>query len=316
MTNHRELIQTERNAIKYSILGNLVMGLLGLGFAVASHSDAVLLDSIYSLVNFTAALLSLKVAGMIMRPANKDYPFGYAIYEPMLNLGKGLVIFTVCLLALYSSVEALFRGGREIAAGIAFFYAASTAVVCLTIAKILRHYAKRCESPIVSVDAKNWVLDGVLSAVIGAALLVVYLLEDSQFKAWLPYADPVAVILLVVVFIPIPYKIIRDNWAQVLGRNIDPEIRVLTEEAVKDCFHGKPVQKTEIRALRAGRFVYLQVFIVVAQDEPWPRTVYDEDEYREVLRKRLSEKFLYLIIDVVFTTDDKWINQMPSVEAG
>ncbi|WOO42649.1 cation diffusion facilitator family transporter [Rubellicoccus peritrichatus] len=315
MATHSELIQTERNAIKYSVWGNLVMGLLGLGFAAASHSYAVLLDSVYSLVSFTASLFSLKVTEMIMRPANKDYPFGYAIYEPMFNLGKGLVIFTVCLLALYSSIEALFHGGREIAAGIAFFYAVSTAVVCLVIARILYHYAKRCESPIVSVDAKNWILDGILSAVIGGALLVVYLLEESRFKAWLPYADPVAVILLVMLFLPIPYRIIRDNWAQVLGRNTDPEIRGLSEEAVRECFHGKPVQETEIRALRAGRFIYLQVFIVVARDEAWPRKVRDEDEYRETLRRRLGEKFRYLIIDVVFTTDEKWINQVPEVES-
>lgn len=311
MIAHNENMETERRALKFSIAGNLTMGVLGIGFAAASHSYAVLLDGVYSIISFVFALLSLKVVGMIMRPANEDYPFGYVIYEPMLNLGKGLVIITVCLLAFYSSVEALFQGGRSIEAGIALIYALATAIVCVAIAYILRHYARVCESPIVSVDAKNWLLDSILSGVIAAALLVVYLLQDTRFKAFLPYADPVAVILLVIVFMPVPYRIIRDNWAQILGRNIDPDIRVFAEEAVRECFQGKPVERTEMRAVRAGRFVYLQIFIVVAPEEPWPRKVFDEDEYRNMLLDRLHERFPYLTLDVLFTTDEKWINQIP-----
>lgn len=314
MSIHHEMIHTERRAIKFSIWGSLVMGILGVGFAAASHSYAVLMDGMFSFVNFGVALLSLKVAGMVMQPANDDYPFGYGIYEPMLNLGKGLVILTVCLLASYSSVEALFQGGREIAAGIAFIYAAFAAIICLVIAGILRRCANRCQSTIVLVDAKNWILDGIMSAVIGVALLVVYLLEGSRFKEWLPYADPVSVIALSILFLPIPYKIIRDNWAQVLGRNTDPAFLMAAENAVSECFDGKPVKRTQIRAIRAGRFVYLQVFIVVAKDEKWPKRVVDEDEYREVLHNHLKQEFPFLSVDVVFTADEKWINQSLETE--
>ncbi|WP_309398629.1 cation diffusion facilitator family transporter [Cerasicoccus maritimus] len=296
----------EHRALRTSIWGNLVLGVLGLVFAVFSRSDAVLLDGVFSMINFVVALLSLKVAKMIMRPTNDRYPFGYVYYEPMLNLGKGLLIGLVCLLAFVSSVEALIHGGRQIEAGIAFFYAAAAAGIGGFIAYTLRSLARKCSSPIVEVDAKNWLLDTILSAIIAVALLVVYLLQDSSLSKWTPYADPAAVLVLSLIFIPIPINIIRHNWAQIVGRNVDEQLLADAKKLLGDFLADKDCASHEVRAVRAGRFVYLHLFIVVERDAKWPGKVEDQDACRRVVFNELKPRYPYIVVDVICTHDAEW----------
>ncbi|WP_269542194.1 cation diffusion facilitator family transporter [Cerasicoccus fimbriatus] len=301
-----EAIAAEHRALRFSIWGNLVLGFLGIIFAVFSRSDAVLLDGVFSLINFVVALLSLKVAKMILRPTDDRYPFGYVYYEPMLNLGKGLLIALVCLLAFVSSVEALIHGGREIEAGVAFFYAIAATVIAGFLALNLRKMARQCSSPIVDVDAKNWLLDTILSAVIAVALLVVYLLENSRFSAWTPYADPFAVMVLTLVFFPIPVQIIRHNWAQILGRNVDAQLLVDARQTLAEFLQDKAHLSSEVRAVRAGRFVYLHLFIVIAKDAPWPQNVAEQDACRRAILNKLKPAYPYLVVDVIVTHDPDW----------
>ena len=76
-----------------SIVGALFMAGLGFGFAFVTSSDAVLLDGFFSLIGFAVGLVSLRVATLVRRPDDDEYHFGYAAYEPVLNLALD-VIFT------------------------------------------------------------------------------------------------------------------------------------------------------------------------------------------------------------------------------
>ncbi|MGE9295320.1 MAG: cation diffusion facilitator family transporter [Puniceicoccales bacterium] len=306
--SHSDMLRLEQRALQYSVWGNLALGVLGIAFALLSHSEAVLLDGVFSFVNFCVALLSLRIARVVMRPPDDNYPYGYVFYEPMLNLGKGLIIGTVCLLAFASSLNALLHGGRNIAAGIAFFYAAA-AIGGILVALTLRRLARQCQSPIVEVDSKNWLLDGIISGIVAVALLGVYFLDQTPLASWTPYADPVAVMLLSVIFIPVPAKIIRDNWSQILGRNTEPQLLADARAALDKFLSDKPLAQRQVRAIRAGRFVYLQFFLVVKEGEPWPRSVADQDLCRHAMRDALQPTYPYIVVDVIATRDPHWVDQ-------
>ncbi len=77
----------EKRAIHITMLGNVGMALLGITFALFTRSEAILLDGVFSGINFLISLISLRVAHIIRRPDDQYYPFGYAIFEPLLNLG-------------------------------------------------------------------------------------------------------------------------------------------------------------------------------------------------------------------------------------
>jgi predicted Co/Zn/Cd cation transporter (cation efflux family) len=119
----------EKRGLWLSIIGALFMAALGIGFAILTSSNAVLLDGLFSLIGFAIGLVSLRVAMLVRRPDDEVYHFGYAAYEPMLNLSKGLLMAFVTIFALVSAVQVVLQGGREIQAGWASVYAWIAAAV-------------------------------------------------------------------------------------------------------------------------------------------------------------------------------------------
>ena len=96
----------ERISIIIIIVASLTLGLLGLVISLASASGAVFLDGVFSLIFAMADLLTLYVSGLVQRPHDDQYPFGYATFEPMLNLFKGILIAFALIFAAWSAASA------------------------------------------------------------------------------------------------------------------------------------------------------------------------------------------------------------------
>ena len=131
-----EMERSERRGLLLSVYGALFMGALGIGFALLTGSQAVLLDGLFSLIGFAVSLVAMRVATLVRRPDDERFHFGYAAYEPMLNLSKGLLMLLVSLFAAAAAVVAILAGGREVRGGIAVIYALIAAAGCFVIALV------------------------------------------------------------------------------------------------------------------------------------------------------------------------------------
>jgi len=302
MTDNETL---EKRGLWLSILGALFMAGLGIGFAILTSSDAVLLDGLFSLIGFAIGLVSLRVATLVRRPDDELYHFGYAAYEPMLNLTKGLLMAFVTIFALVSAIEVVLHGGRQIQAGWASVYAWIAAAGCFTIAIRQRVLARRTASPLLVVDSKNWLIDGLMSVAVGVAFLVTIFLVDTSYAHFLPYADPAVVIILVVLSLPIPFKIIRDNWKQMLGRAPDETLQGKARAAVARVLDESQEYDTKIRMDQLGRLTYLQLYVVIkgSQDPDVSRL----DGCRKAVHEALQDDFDNLALDVIFTRNPRWV---------
>ena len=132
MNNH----QLEQLALHLSTWGALGLAILGIAFGLLVPSEAIMLDGFFSLISFVMAGISLWVAWLVKQPDNEYFQFGYASFEPLINLIKGVLIATLSLFALCSAIDALRHGGRVLDAGVAVQYSAIAAVCCLIIALI------------------------------------------------------------------------------------------------------------------------------------------------------------------------------------
>lgn len=302
MADHERL---EKRGLRLSILGAIFMACLGIGFAILTSSAAVLLDGFFSLIGFAIGLVSLRVATLVRRPDDELYHFGYAAYEPMLNLTKGLLMAFVTIFALVSAVNVALHGGREIQAGWASIYAWIAAAGCFAIAVSQRMLAKKTGSPLLSVDSKNWLIDGFMSVAVGIAFLIAVFLADSAYAHLLPYADPVVVIILVVLSLPIPFTIIRDNWRQMLGRAPGEAVQQKARAAVEKVLETSEDYDTKIRLDELGRLTYIQLYVVVkgSIDPDLDRL----DRCRSEVRDALKDDFDKLALDVIFTRDPRWV---------
>src|SRR5262249_24779210 len=153
---------TEIWAFRISGFGFLIISILGIVFAALAKSQAILLDGVYALVSVVMTELAAQVARMVEKPSSASFHFGYAHFEPLLNLIRGLLIFAICAYALATTIVVLVHGGREIHAEIAIYYTALSAVWSVGIFWYQRRLARRLGSPALAVDARAWLVDGVL----------------------------------------------------------------------------------------------------------------------------------------------------------
>lgn len=304
-----QLAATEQQALRYTLWGNVGITLLGVGFALWTRSEAIFLDGLFSAIHLAVSLLSLRIAGLIQQPGDDEYPFGYAMFEPFLNMGKGLVIVLVALFALFSAGEALLNGGRSVEAGIALWYALIAAAGCLSMAAIQKRFAAASHSQILDLDFKNWLIDGAISGAVAVAFAVMLLLRDTAWAWTIPYADPALVLLLVLLVLPLPLQTVIQNSLQIVGRSPDDQQRDRIEKIVAEVFEAVPHQDYHLRLMNMGRLVYVQVYLQVSLQQEDSYEPGEVDNVRSRLYQQLHQEFPHLAMDLVVTCDRVWVKR-------
>ncbi len=305
MNNH----QLERLALHLSVWGALGQALLGITFGLLAPSEAIMLDGFFSLISFVMAGISLWVAWLVKQPDNQYFQFGYASFEPLINLIKGVLIVTLSLFALCSAIDAVLHGGRVLDAGVAVQYSVIAAISCLAIAVIQTKIANKTNLPMVRVDAKNWFIDGILSLSIGFAFIIVGLIEESQWSKFIPYADPIIVTIIIILTSPIPVQIILTNIRQLLLGSPHSAMRQHIEELFQSVIADVPCANKRLRMTQIGRYLYLHIYWLLPQN--FELTSFKQlDFIRENIEAVLKPEYKDLNVEVIFTQDEQWFEKM------
>ena len=297
-------MKEERTALQLSALGYLFMAALGIGFAMVTRSDAIMLSGFFSLIAFVMGLLSLKVANLVHQPGDEHFHFGYAHFEPFLNTIKALIIIAVCAISLAAAVDALLHGGRQLAAGWAMVYAVVATVFSFVVAGIQSRIAKRIESPLLEVDVKNWTLDGFINTGVGLAFLTAMVLTGTRWEFLVPYADPVLLVLLVLALVWVPLKTVLENVGELLQVAPVMEVQKEVKERFDNAIAGVPVEKSYVRMVKIGRFFYCLCQLIMPASYRIQR-VKDLDEIRGRIAAGLEGVHPRLVLDVLFTENEE-----------
>jgi len=303
----------EQQALKLAIYGNVFFSLMGLGFAFYTKSQAVLLDGVFSIIALILAVLTLYISRLLRRPGNEDYPFGYAAFEPIINLVKGMIIGLVMLVSFMRAVDTLLNGGNVIRAGGALIYGITATLACLGIAFYMRRKASAGGWPLVEVEVKNWFMDAAISAAVALSFFSVLLLQGSAAEPWLRYIDPLLVIIMSTVFLSIPYRIIRENWAQLTGSSPTDEITETVRAAVEKLLPDRNAEDHMLRVIQIGRLVYVNLYIIC--DKATPAGTETQDQLREKIYRQLVEHQPNITLDVVFTQNRIWAERAVNTTA-
>lgn len=307
--------QLEKRSIIITIVASLSFGLIGILISLLSRSGAVFLDGLFSLIFAVVGVVTLYVSSLVQRPRDDQYPFGYATFEPMLNLFKGVLITSALLYGVWTAVSALLTGGQDVSASGGVIYAVIAVVGGTGLVIVLRIFAKRSGSPIVEVDAKNAVIDTLISAAVGVAFVVTILIQNSDWSDWAPYADPIIMLAIAVIAAPQPYQIIRENWGQLMGRAPDSQVRDRINDIVESALGDVPHTETHIRTTEVGRYMYVHIYVIVPRETDDPVDVRLHDRIRRRVYNDLSKEYRHLALDLAFTMDLMWaMNSVPSEE--
>lgn len=298
-------MQTERATLLLSSMVALVMGALGIAFALATNSRAIMLDGVFNAIYFAAGLATVRIERLLREPDNPRFPFGHAYFESLVNAGKGLIILGISVIALGDSVMALLTGGREIAAGLAIGYALLATVLCTATALVLRRRSGRLDSPLVRADAENWSLNAAVSGAVLAGFCMGPLLRAVGWPAAVPYIDPVLVAAVVLLFLGVPVRMARTAILELLNQAPGPALEDPVTAAIDDVLGRVPVCERHVRMVRPGRTLYVLVHVVLAEEYRLEGLA-TLDELRTEIDAAVRQVHPRVMVDVMFTADPRW----------
>ena len=256
----------EQLAIMYSITGAVIMAVLGLSFAFLTNSDAILLDALFNLVTLIMSLLTLKVAQLIKQGSSSKFQFGYYSFEPMINMSKGSIILALCLIAGVDSLLVILAGGKSLNMGLASVYAVSATFICFVTASLLRYYKKQFYSPLVELEAFNWLVNGLISAGVAVTFLIAYFTQGTRMDFALPYIDPAIVIVLILLVIKFPLEIIRNSFNQLLGAAPPSKLEQQLKAELTTILARYKLHVLDSQMMLSGRMLYVKLQIRFADN--------------------------------------------------
>ncbi|MBB3166894.1 cation diffusion facilitator family transporter [Simiduia aestuariiviva] len=299
-------MRKEQKALRISLVGVVFFVVLALGFAIFTKSDAILFDGIYSLISFATALLTMRVAKLAERPDDDQFHFGYTTLEPTLNLFKSLITIVVCVYAAVEATQRLLAGGTEAAYGWAVVYGCLATSGCFVVALLLRKYGRDCRSDLVNVESKAWFVDSLLSASVLLGFLFAWGLTKTEYAHWAPYVDPILLIGIILLALPIPGRIFLDSLREIIV--MAPPESVVDEigERLRPTLAVVPHELIEYRVNKRGRNTYLLVHVLVAADFKL-QSIEALDDIRRESSRQMKAWNPEIVMDVLFVRDKSLI---------
>ncbi|WP_395375809.1 cation diffusion facilitator family transporter [Marinicella sp. W31] len=295
----------EKIKLKFSLLASGIFVLLALIFGLITNSSSILFDGVYSLISFSMALLTLKIAMLLERPNDETFHFGYAAVEPTLNLFKSLIIIATCVYAVFGAINQLLSGGSEARYGLAIMYGLTSTLGCFIVYLYLMHTNKEHHTDLIRVDAKAWFVDSVLSAAILIGFVSAWILENNQKSDLAKIIDPVVLIILGTAALIVPAKLLLESLREVILKAPKSEIVDNIERVLADSLSSVPFDSLQVRVSKLGREIYLLAHIIVAENFEIS-SINDLDMIRRKAHKDLMNTYPLIVVDLIFIRDSEF----------
>jgi predicted Co/Zn/Cd cation transporter (cation efflux family) len=258
-TEQATLIETR--SLNIGKWANLFMGVAGVLAAWLSRSDALLVDGLYSAVNFFSAIVAARVGLSIQRRPDKLRPFGYESDEALYVTFRSMVLVGIMVFALMTSGEKIFvyaTGGTvpSLVFGPIVIYFGLMIVICTALA-VLHHRSwvktgKRSE--MLRTERTAAIADGVISAGAGIGLMCVPLLAGTALEVIIPIADAIIVIILVLCIAGQPIRNFLGALGEISGQGADESTTAELQDLLKEAGASLKFETVDLAVSKLGRW--------------------------------------------------------------
>jgi predicted Co/Zn/Cd cation transporter (cation efflux family) len=296
----------ERQSLKVGMWANLLMGVSGIVAAYASHSDALLVDGLYSGVNFIAAIIAGHISASVLKPADRRYPYGYDAYEALYVKYRSMVLLGIMTFAAFGAVSKIvvYLGGGQVPKlvfGPILIYLVLMIAICFALA-VWHHYNwKRsgCRSELLSTESKAAVIDGAISVGAGGGLLGAALLRDTMFDFIVPISDSIVVLVMSALIVGEPIRMFLRSLREVAGEAAGPgdvqKVLACTQELLQD----RPLVVLEVTVTKLGR----SYFIIPYLKPKEPVTAEEVDTLRHELELAYADLLGETKTEIIITAE-------------
>jgi cation diffusion facilitator family transporter len=295
---------TEQGTLKFSIALTVLLGVLGVASGLATGSQAIIFDGMFSFVDVLPTIVSLLVVKLIARGTSQRFQFGYWHLEPLVGVLRDSILTVACIYAAIDAVNALSSGGHEVEYGLAAWWAGILCAIGLAMTLILRRRARLLQSPMLELDARSWAVSAVLSFALLIGFVVAAALANTPYQEWIPYLDAIALLSMALIMLPMPliglWRSISDVL-QVAPDELDARVHAVMEGVVKE----RQFLDYSSYIAKVGRGRFVEIHILVS-----PQSQIDvalADEVRREVSDRLNAATPTFWLTIDFTADRRWI---------
>jgi len=147
-----------------AILSNAALAILKISVGLIAGSLAVIGDGLDSSGDIVTSIITLVTAGIISRPPNAKYPYGYSKADTVAAKALSFIIFFAGAQLGISTVERLIQGGgEEIPETFAVYVILISIIVKLVLSVYLLKTGRKVESPMLIANGQNMRNDAVVS---------------------------------------------------------------------------------------------------------------------------------------------------------
>jgi len=244
------------------------MAVAGVGAAYLSHSDALLVDGLYSGVNFFSAMIAAKVSVAVLQPADRRYPFGYAAYEALYVNFRAMVLLGIMVFAVFGALQKIttYATGGEVPKLVfepIMIYAVVMVLICASLAAWHYYNWQRSgkRSELLITESKAAIVDGVISGGAGGGLVAASLLRGTTLDFIVPVADSIVVLVMAALIIRQPVLMFLGSLREVAGGAAEPAVVEQMRTRIDELLSDVPFGLIELAITKLGRTHYVVAYL-------------------------------------------------------
>lgn len=288
----------EKLGMKISVIGSTLLGISAIVMALLAKSQAILLDGLYTFITLVMALVSLKVIELVKIPETKTRPFGYMALEPFLNLIKSLIMVILLSVFLITNIQVLSAGGRWISLDMTVVYIFICLFIYAGIILMLKKCGRLAQSSILALEIQNWQIDALQTIGIAVSLIIAVILIRNGYTSILPYVDPLVVIALAIISLPVTIKVFVLECKKLLLVAPENSIEQEVTDHISEISNQYGISQIRVWGLKSGRTLFLFLYCDLKRDQV---TINMLDEIRRAIFRKLATVYPVFWADIMFT---------------
>ena len=296
---------SEQSALKLSIVLTALTGLAGIAAGFMIGSQAIIFDGMYSFIDVILTFGALTVSKLLMQEPTRRFQFGYWHLEPLVGTVESAILATACVYAVINGLQGLASGGHAVSYGFGLVWASVMCVSGMAMAVYMGRLARLEGSILLTVDARGWLLSGLLSLALLVAYGIAVVLEGSTYSDWVPYVDPAVLLGMSLALLPVPLKTlfaaIRDVM-EVAPQDLDQRVRSVLDALMRE----RGFLRYSSHVAQVGRVRFVEIHILVPTDFR-VETVQAVDDIRREIAARLEASWPQTWLTVDLTADPEWM---------
>lgn len=294
----------EQQLLKLSIALTLAVGAIGVVCGLLVHSQAIVFDGMYSLVDMVLTGASLAVSRLVALEGSHRFQYGYWHLEPLVEVFGGAILALACVYAVINAVNGLIGGGHEVAFGFGAAWAGILSVVGLAMALLMRRHARRMQSGLLALDSRTWLVSGLLSLALLIGFGLAMAIEGTPLARWIPYLDSIILLCIALAMLPVP---MFSTWraAREVLQVAPIELDDTVKSAIRDVVAQHGFLDFNSHVAKVGRARFVEVHILAPPHHEL--TLEGADRIRRDIAHRLGAHTPQFWLTVDFTADPSWI---------